>query len=58
MEDTYILEIKKFVGVEANSIEEALYKYHEGFNDGESEEEIISVFKDNEFFEEDEPEIE
>ena len=47
--DTYVLEVTKLVGIHANNIDEALYKYHEGYSDGESEEEVISIYKDNEF---------
>ena len=50
--DTYVFEISKYVGIRANSIDEALYKFHEGFCDGASEEEIESIYKDNDFLEE------
>lgn len=48
--DTYILEVKKYIGIEAGSVDEALYKYHEGYADLETESEVISVTKDNDFF--------
>ena len=50
--DTYVLEVTKLVGIHANNIDEALYKYHEGYSDGESEEEISSIYKDNDFLSE------
>lgn len=51
--DTYIFEVSKYISVQAKNIDEALYKFHEGFSDKESEEEIISIFKNNNFFEND-----
>lgn len=47
--DTYVFEISKYIGIQANSIDEALYKYHEGYSDGESKEEVNSIYKDNDF---------
>ena len=55
--DIYVLEATKLVGIYANSIDEALYKYHEGYSDGESEEEVISIYKDNEFLSDMEEEL-
>ena len=50
--DTYVFEVTKYIGIQANSIDDALYKYHEGYSDGESEEEVNSIFKNNGFLEE------
>lgn len=49
--NTYVFEVVKYIGVKANNVDEALYKYHEGFSDGESEEEITDICKDNTFLE-------
>lgn len=48
--NTYVLEIRKYIGVNSNTIDEALYKYHEGYNDGETSDEIVSITENNEFF--------
>ena len=50
--DTYVFEVTKYIGIQANSIDEALYKYHEGYSDGESEEEVNSIYKDDNFLSE------
>lgn len=47
--NTYVIEVINYIGVKANNIDEALYKYHEGYIDGKAEEEITDVYKDNDF---------
>ena len=47
--NTYVLKVTKYIGILANNIDEALYKYHEGYSDGESEEEVDSIYKDDDF---------
>lgn len=47
--NTYVFEVVKYIGIKSNSIDEALYKYREGYSDGKSEDEVNSIYKDNDF---------
>ena len=56
--NTYVFEVTKYIGVQARDVDEALYKYREGFSDGESEEEVTHIYKDNDFLADVEDDIE
>lgn len=47
--DTYVFKVNKYIGIKANNIDDALYRFREGFSDGESEEEVSHIYKDNDF---------
>lgn len=56
-ENMYVVKVVKYIGVKAKNVDDALYKYREGFADLVTNEEVLGVYQNNDlFYKLDEPE--
>ena len=56
-ENMYVVKVVKYIGVKAKNVDDALYKYREGFVDLVTNEEVLGAYQNNDlFYKLDEPE--